>query len=399
MKIITILIATILLTSNYASYAQNNYILQGKIKGITTGSAELSYQICNNNKWDDIKKEVEIINGKFVIEGFIDEPIDAILKINDTEALLFIEPTVMDFFLNTAHPENYVLKGSQTHNDYTHLNTELKKYVKISNDINDSINFYKNILDSRDKINQTRAPILNKIELFNKQQKTNDYARAEIIKKFAFTHKDSYEPILSNILYFLMSMEYLCVDSARIIFDNFDEKIRSYSVSIVFNTYLKSKENTQEGKFAPDFKTKDVNDKSVALSDYKGQYVLLDFWASWCTGCIKGIPHIKELKEKYQNKGLKVIGVTSDRSKEDWIKAIEKYKISDWTQIMNVQDIEKAKQYYINYEDIKQKYPLRDGIPLYILIDKEGKIIKKWNGYSEESGKEMDEVMKGIFGY
>lgn len=395
MKITSILIATILLTTNYTSYAQNDYILQGKIKGITTGSVELSYQICNNNKWDDIKKVAEIINGKFMIKGFIDEPIDAILKINDIETVLYVEPTRMVFFLDTAHPGNYTLKGSEVQNDFVCLNNELKKYVKISNDINDSINFYKDQFSSLGD----STIVLKKIESFNKQQKTNDYMRAKIIKEFALTHKDSYEPILSNMLYFLMTQEYLSVDSARIIFDNLDEKIKSYSVSIEFNTYLKSKENTQDGKFAPDFRTKDVNDKLVALSDYKGQYILLDFWASWCTWCIKGIPHIKELKEKYQNKGLEVIGVTLDRSKDDWIKAIEKYKISDWIQIKDVQDIEKAKQHYINYEDIKQKYPLRDGIPLYILIDKEGKIIKKWNGYSEENEKEMDEVMKGIFGY
>lgn len=395
MKRIIILIATILLSLNCANYAQNEYILRGRIKNINMGNVELSYQICNNNKWDDIKKVAEIIDGKFVIKGFIDEPIDAILKINDIETVLYMEPTKMDFFLDTAHPENYTLKGSKTQNDCLYLNNELKKYVKISNDINDSINFYKDLFSSLDD----STIVLKKIEPFNKQQKTNDYTRAKIIKEFTLTHKDSYEPILSNTLFFLMTREYLSVDSARIIFDNLDEKIKSYCVSIEFNTYLKSKENTQDGKFAPDFRTKDVNDKLVALSDYKGQYILLDFWASWCTWCIKGIPHIKELKEKYQNKGFEVIGVTLDRSKDDWMKAIEKYKISDWVQIKDVQDIEKAKQHYINYEDIKQKYPLRDGIPLYILIDKEGKIIKKWNGYSEENEKEMDEVMKGIFKY
>jgi len=158
------------------------------------------------------------------------------------------------------------------------------------------------------------------------------------------------------------------------------------------------KENVVVGKMAPDFNTPDMNGKLVKLSDYRViHYVLLDFWASWCVYCVKGLPHMNELYNKYHNKGLELIGVSCDWSKADWLTAVDKHQIGAWPQVSIVQSLEKAAQGYLFDEDIQCKYPT-DGIPKYILIDKTGKIIAKWEGYSEENEKNQDKVLKEVFG-
>ena len=214
---------------------------------------------------------------------------------------------------------------------------------------------------------------------------------------FIRSNRNSYYPALSNIIVVLVSQGYLSVDSATVLFNHLSEKIRnSVSGKQTYN-YLKIRNDVVIGKMAPNFVVPDMNGELVNLSDYQGKkYVLLDFWASWCIPCLKGLPHMKELFEKYNDKGLQIIGVSCDQKRNDWLASISKNKISIWPQVLTVQSLEKVSQGYVSEEDIQQKYPT-DGVPKYILIDKTGKIIGKWVGYSVEDEKDQDILLKKIF--
>lgn len=139
-----------------------------------------------------------------------------------------------------------------------------------------------------------------------------------------------------------------------------------------------------QGKVAPDFVQAKADGTTMKLSDLRGKVVLVDFWASWCGPCRGENPNVVRLYEKYKDAGFTVMSVSLDNSKEKWLQAIEKDKLS-WPN--HVSDLkgwqnEVAKQYKVT------------GIPFAILIDKEGKIIDK-----NLRGAQLENTLKAIFGF
>lgn len=123
-------------------------------------------------------------------------------------------------------------------------------------------------------------------------------------------------------------------------------------------------ENVQVGSVAPDFTLPDTEGNPVSLSSFRGKYVLVDFWASWCPDCRKENPNIVAAWEKYKNKNFAIVGVSLDRNKEQWLAAIEKDQLT-WTHVSDLKfwSSEAAVLYCIRW------------IPMSYLIDPEGKIL------------------------
>ncbi|WP_159451650.1 TlpA disulfide reductase family protein [Pedobacter africanus] len=117
---------------------------------------------------------------------------------------------------------------------------------------------------------------------------------------------------------------------------------------------------------APEFTINDTEGKPVSLSAYRGNYVLVDFWASWCVPCRQENPNVLAAYEKYKDKNFKVLGVSLDTKKEAWLKAIKEDKLP-WKQLCDFKaDQGKAtKAYEVS------------SIPSNVLIDPTGKIVGK----------------------
>lgn len=141
---------------------------------------------------------------------------------------------------------------------------------------------------------------------------------------------------------------------------------------------------------APDFTKLDQNGKAVSLSQFKGKYVLLDFWGSWCSPCRQAMPHLKELYATYALKGFEVLGISSEKVSSQtqaeamWKEAIVKDGLP-WTNVLNNEVSMK--------QDVVQMFAI-EAYPTQILLDKEGKIIGKWVG---SGNKGVDEKLKEIF--
>jgi peroxiredoxin len=131
---------------------------------------------------------------------------------------------------------------------------------------------------------------------------------------------------------------------------------------------LEVEQKLSVGNQAPDFTLPDINGKPVRLSDFRGKYVLLDFWASWCAPCRAENPGLVRAMQRFGSKGFDILGVSLDRSSEKaaWLAAIRNDKLS-WTQVSDLKyfDNQAAKLYGIL------------AIPMNFLIGPDGRIIAK----------------------
>jgi peroxiredoxin len=118
------------------------------------------------------------------------------------------------------------------------------------------------------------------------------------------------------------------------------------------------------GKEAPDFTLPDVNGKMISLSSFRGKYVLVDFWASWCAPCRGENPNVVKAFTKYKDKNFTILGVSLDEKKGDWGKAVMKDGLT-WTQVSDLKGWSSSVVPLYNIQ----------GIPFNVLVDPQGKVI------------------------
>ncbi|MEQ2909231.1 MULTISPECIES: TlpA family protein disulfide reductase [Butyricimonas] len=138
--------------------------------------------------------------------------------------------------------------------------------------------------------------------------------------------------------------------------------------------YREAVMKTSVGQVVPDFSLPSMNGEEVAIRSFRGKYVLLDFWASWCGPCIGEMPNVHKAYDLLHDKGFEVISISTDRKESDWRKAMK----------------EKQMEHFVNLRDTKgvlHEIFNRDAIPFILLLDPQGRIVAK-----ELRGKDIYEV-------
>jgi peroxiredoxin len=141
------------------------------------------------------------------------------------------------------------------------------------------------------------------------------------------------------------------------------------------------KPNSWVGKKAPVLVLPDANGKNVSLDSFKGKYVLVDFWASWCKPCRQENPNVVKAFNEFKDKNFTILGVSLDREKENWLQAIQDDQLT-WTHVSDLAFWDsKAVEIY--------KF---EGIPFNVLVDPDGTVIAE-NLRGEELTGKLNEIL------
>lgn len=377
--------------------AQGKYKIDGTITGLSDGKI----YVFAGSKVDSI----QVTKGKFQISGELNYPVEniAVAKSSNRRKLdqksylsFFIEPVSMSAQIDYADFSKGKLKGSKTQDDSYRYNAVTEK---VQSKYKKELDYFDVI---RKKYNEAATAKKGEEVLEAIKYEDND-ARGRLepmykeIEQVSLTFiKDNSQSYYSMFL-LRFSLRNIKYAEAKSIYDTFNPKYKNGELSKELAAEIEDMKKGISGAIAGPFNTKDINGNPLKLEDFKGKYVLIDFWASWCVPCRKGNPHLLKLYSEYQPKGLEILGVSDDdRDHEKWKKAVEKDGIGVWKHVLRGLQYKEGTHEKINIDqDISEGYNIST-LPTKILVGPDGIIVARYDG-SEEDDKKMDQDLATIF--
>ena len=268
----------------------------------------------STNQKGNVQK-IDVLDGKFSIKGMIDEPLPAFLSLVEDYKKIGAQPK--QFILDkgiisveiSSDLASALVKGSKAQDDLVQYNIEQAPYSTKINDINNEAQRLSTSGIAADSI----------ARLFRIPFRDASSALADFQRKFVQKNSSAFISLLLIPNIAGSTNNYIEADS---LLSALTDNIESSATAKSIRGYIVSQKKTSIGALAPDFRLADTSGNKIALSDLKGKYVLLDFWAAWCGPCRQENPNVVQAFKTYKNDGFTVFGVSLDREKRSWLKAI-----------------------------------------------------------------------------
>lgn len=373
----------------------SGYSISGKINGIHSGTVKLKRYNQDDGSTTTIDSTV-FSRDTFRLKGVMEYPqmLSLVVDPGNWSFPFFVENSIITIQADTIDAEHYDWTGYGGSKG-----SELKKYTVAGSVSNEEYLRYKNDKGLRkyDAVFASlgkRIDSLMQIKNVDAEYKTREQAdslrlvlqndQMNYISDFQSRKPSSVAGayMLYEVYKFIYRKPVERIDS---LLNRFEGDARKSGYYLSINSRQQKIKALYPGKIAPDFTLLKKDSSIFTLSSLRGNYTLVDFWASWCYPCREAIPHWKSVYRKYHSKGLELLSVSNDSQWSDWFKAMETEEMP-WHQVCDEFPLS-------NMPARVASVYMASSIPLYVLLDKEGKILV----YSA-SEEDIDNKLKEIFG-
>ena len=356
-KILSALVMLLVLLS--CKPEKDTFIIQGRLVGLEDEFIYLIHPGEGEQKLDTL----QVKNGKFRIKGKITQPDIYYLSMPSQEEAaveIFAESGKFIISGNAADPDSWKVEGGELQKIYDGYRNVakpvLKEYRKITAEHSSKAAGSVDAARLEEQMDELTERYFSEVLKYIEKQPVTMVTAYVVAKEFL------YDPDFARIDPLVAAMSE-------------DVKASTYGKMIVQN--LESARKTAPGVLAPLFSLPDMEGNSISLESYKGKYVLVDFWASWCGPCRKENPRMLSIYNKYKGPQFEMLGVSIDRMSEQWKLAVQEDQLS-WTQVIDKSDVSGTLYGIV-------------GVPANVLVAPDGKIVAR-----NLFGKKLDQKLASL---